>query len=251
MIFILLSMVYGSSSILFPNFVCTEKYIGTNAFTDLLSILKKEKSENVFTDPKLYFNPLRKIVDDLFIAFNKHELLPDVFVKPTVSLNESSKFLSGGIEKGYQTEVIIFPKIISNNVRNILSVCQPASHRAEIDAFIAQVHSPYLLLSITYQLLDVLLWFKYYVDNNNDVEFNKAKYRRVENIINTSVKTGIVEQDDNLNYHCGEIILTYRHVKDMEYIIGDEIRILRFAINTNEKTMHLYANSAIQSEKLT
>jgi hypothetical protein len=37
--------------------------------------------------------------------------MPDVFVKPSVALNESSKFLSGGIEKGYQLDYSIFPKM--------------------------------------------------------------------------------------------------------------------------------------------
>ena len=159
--------------------VCTEKYLGPDATKDLLAILKIENLGKAFQDPKLYFNPLRKVMEDLFIACNKYGFMPDVFIKPHAALNESSKFLSGGIEKGYQLETSLFPKVVSNHVRSILSVCQPAAHRSHIDSFIASVNSPYLLLSVTYQLLDVLLWFKTCIDNNLDVESNKKKFKEV------------------------------------------------------------------------
>lgn len=230
--------------------ICSEKYIGVNANKHLLSVLKKENSENAFSDPELYFNPLRKIVDDLFIACNKIGLLPDVFVKPNVALNESSKFLSGGIERSYKCEVATLPKVVSDNLHNILAVCQPASHRAEIDTFIKQVNSPYLLFSITYQLLDVLLWFKDYVDSHGNIESNKANIKAVDSGFDTNIVIGIVEKDFNRNFHCDEIILTYKLINDMGFKEGDKIKILKTALNTNEKTMHLYTKSAILTEKL-
>lgn len=229
---------------------CNEKYIGVKAAKDLLKILKKENSEKAFEDPELYFNPLRKIMEDLFLAFNRFGFIPDVFIKPTVALNETSKFLSGGAEKGYKLDSPFFPKVVSDNVRSILAVCQPAAHRAEIDGFVAEVNSPYLLLSITYQLLDVLLWFKNHIDRNPDIEKNKANYKLVNNIHETTILTGIVQQDSSRNFHCGDVILTYKHVTTNGYIVGDNIRIIKLANNTNEKTMHLYSNSAITTEKI-
>ncbi|MHA8066950.1 hypothetical protein V7S76_09730 [Aquirufa sp. ROCK2-A2] len=230
--------------------VCVEKYIGENAYHDLLSILKKENFEYAFTDPNLYFNLLRKIMDDLFIALNRYGLMPDVFVKPSVALNESSKFLSGIVEKGYKLEAPIFPKVVSDHVRSILAVCQPAAHRSEIDSFITEVNSPYLLLSVTYQVLDVLLWFKGFVDANSDVELNKSKYRTIDLGITSSIVTGTVEQDEKGNFHCAEFILTYKHINEMGYKVGDTIRIIKEVNNTNEKTMHLYPKSVLQTEKI-
>jgi hypothetical protein len=230
--------------------VCTDKYIGLKATDDLLAILKAENIENAFTDSKLYFNPLRKIVDDLFIACNRYGLLPDVFVKPSVSLNESSKFLSGGIEKGYQFDNPVFSNIVSGYVRNILSVCQPAAHRAEIDSFVGQINTPYLLFSVTYQLLDVLVWFKDYIDNNANINVNKAKYKMVNSGTNSNIVMGFIEQDSNRNYHCGDIILTYTHLTTNNYKVGDKIRIIKTTDNKNEKTKHLYSKTASVTEKI-
>lgn len=229
--------------------VCSEKYIGINASNDLLSILKKENAEKAFSDPVLYFTPLRKIMEDLFSTYNKFGLLPDVFIKP-VALNETSKFLSGAIEKGYQLDKPVFTKVVSDYVRSILAVCQPAAHRAEIDEFVAEVNTPYLLLSITYQLLDVLIWSKNYFDKNNNVALNQSRFKTVDAGIDNKVVNGIIEKDDKGNFHCGDIILTYKHINDKGYNIGDSIRIIKSSINTNEKTMHSYQKNAIQTEKV-
>lgn len=230
--------------------VCTDKYIGEQGSNHLLAILKKENHDNIFNDADIYFNPLRKIMDDLFTAFNKYGFIPGVFINPFVALNESSKFLSGSVEKGYILNEPVFPKVISDNVRNILTVCQPASHRSEIDSFILQVNSPYLLLSVTYQLLDVLLWFKIHIDNNNNIELNKTNYKMVETIIDSKVIIGTLEKDEKGNYHCDEIVLTYKIINENNYQVGDEIRILKTANNSNKNTMSLYPISALQTEKI-
>ncbi|MBK9300614.1 MAG: hypothetical protein IPN14_08405 [Bacteroidetes bacterium] len=229
--------------------IFADKYIGNKGASHLLNILKKENKNKAFDNPDLYFNPLRKIMDDLFIAFNKYGILPSVFVKPSVSFNESSKFLSGFIEKDFQLDAPVFPKVVSDHVRNILAVCQPAAHRAEIDMFVSQVNSPYLLLSVTYQLLDILLWFKGYIDINGDIEVNKLRYHQVERAATLERIVAIIEKDKLGNHHCGNYVLTYTHVRDNDYKVGDEIRILRTADNTNIKTMDLYSKSVLDSEK--
>lgn len=85
--------------------VCTERYIGELASQDILNLLKVNDETNI----DHHFNTIRKVVEDLFIAFNKFNLLPAEFVTPGVALNESSKFLAGKgsdgslfSEKGYQ-----------------------------------------------------------------------------------------------------------------------------------------------------
>jgi cold shock CspA family protein len=150
--------------------VCTEKYIGEIAGQDLLSLLK-DIDEDKLDD---HFNTIRKVVEDIFIAFNKFELLPSEFVIPSVSLNESSKFLAGKgtdgsifTEKGFQhIEGTHLPKQIATYLRSILSVVQSGSHRSEIDLFIKTIKTPFLLKSVLFQLLDSIVWFKMYVDSN-------------------------------------------------------------------------------------
>ncbi|HMY62914.1 MAG TPA: hypothetical protein PLM03_01390, partial [Bacteroidia bacterium] len=100
------------------------------------------------------------------------------FVTPGVALNESSKFLAGKgsdgslfSEKGYQhLEETHLSKQIALYLRSILSVTQAGSHRSEIDVHVRTIKTPYLLKSVFFQLLDVLVWFKMYVDSNPKTE---------------------------------------------------------------------------------
>ena len=143
--------------------VCTEKYVGEKAGKDLLRIIGKQDVQDIND----YFNKLRHIVDDLFIAFSKHDLLPYEFVNPSVSLNPTSKFLSGYMEKGFTlNESSYLPKVISDNIRGILEVLQPASHRSYIDEHVQFTNTPYLFNSILYRLMDTIVWFKAHLDTD-------------------------------------------------------------------------------------
>lgn len=154
--------------------VCTEKYIGEHAGQDILNLLKVNDETNIDN----HFNTIRKVVEDLFLAFNKFNLLPSEFVSNGVALNESSKFLAGKgadgslfSEKGYQhVEGTHLPKQIAFYLRSILSVTQAGSHRSEIDLYVKTIKTPFLLKSVFFQLLDVLVWFKMYVDSNPKTE---------------------------------------------------------------------------------
>jgi cold shock CspA family protein len=163
--------------------LCTERYVGELAGQDLLYLLKVTDESDIDND----FNTIRKIVEDLFTAFHKYNLLPIEFVSPGVALNESSKFLAGksseGLlftEKGFQhLEETHLPQQVASYIRSILSITQAGSHRSNIDKFVKQVRTPYLFKSVLYQLMDVLVWFKMYVDGNPKTE----NWQRTEDVI--------------------------------------------------------------------
>lgn len=154
--------------------VCTERYIGELAGQDLLSLLKVTDETSIDVD----LNSIRKIVEDLIIAFHNYDLLPIEFVSPAVSLNESSRFLAGKaadgtvfIEKGFQhLEGTHLPQPVANYLRSILSTTQAGSHRSSVDKHVKSVRTPYLFKSVLFQLLDVLVWFKMYVDGSPKTE---------------------------------------------------------------------------------
>ncbi|SIQ92977.1 S1 domain-containing protein [Maribacter ulvicola] len=179
--------------------VCTEKYIGENASIDLLSLFLNISHFNTENQ----FNTIRKIVEDIFIAFNKFQLLPNEFITPSIAINETSKFLSGKnhkgelfTERGYQhNEETHIPVQISTMLWNILSATQDGSHRSKIDLHTKSLNTPYLFQSILYQLLDVIVWFKLHVDSNPKKEnWFKINYTKEETISN--IKKGEV-----INFH--------------------------------------------------
>lgn len=155
--------------------VCTEKYIGEYAGQDILNLLKVEDESNIDN----HFNAIRKIIEDLFSAFHKFNLLPDEFVSPNVALNQSSIFLAGQ-EQNEKTDPVYkqhchlkethLPPQIAYYLRSILAVTQSGSHRSNIDHHVRSVKTPFLLKSVFFQLLDILVWFRMYVDSNPKTE---------------------------------------------------------------------------------
>jgi hypothetical protein len=149
--------------------VCTEKYLGEFAGQDILTLLKADSHFELNNQ----FSTIRKVVEDVLLAFNKFNLLPSEFVAFGIAFAESSRFLAGkgrdGIsftEKGYQHgEETHLPVVIASTLRNILSVIQPGSHRSEIDAYVKKMNTDYLFQSVLFQLMDVIVWFKMHVDS--------------------------------------------------------------------------------------
>jgi cold shock CspA family protein len=217
--------------------VCTEKYIGENAGVDLLNLLLSIDNLNIENQ----FNTLRKIVEDVFIAFNKFQLLPNEFITPSISINESSRFLSGKnhkdklfTEKGYQhIKETHLPVQISSMLWNILSITQDGSHRAKIDAHVKYLNTTYLFQSVLYQLLDIIVWFKIHIDSNpqkenwtkidNKVEETISNIKKGE-VINLNVYKGFAflkPEDGTENVFIPPHLVTNHTLKETDVIIGE------------------------------
>ncbi len=186
--------------------VCTEKYIGEFAGQDILYLLKITNESEI--DKNL--STIRDIIQDILTAFNKFNLLPSEFIFPTISLTESSKFLSGkdkdGIfhdVKGYRhLESTHLPLQISTYIRNILAITQPGSHRSEIDNHIRYVRTHYLMKSLLFQLLDIIIWFKLYIDSNPRIE-NWIRIDKVSESITPIKEDAVMGKVININPHKG------------------------------------------------
>lgn len=182
--------------------VCNEKYVGEHAGKDILRLIKVDNESEIAKD----LTAIRDVIQDIFTAFQKFDLIPAEFVIPSVALNESSKFLAG---KNYQGEYheekeyrhhdsTHLPKQIATYLKNILGVTQPGAHRTQIDDHIQLVRTHYLMKSVLFQLLDVLVWFKIYVDSNpptQNWEKIKVTGEVEEAVIKTIIHGTVIEKE--------------------------------------------------------
>lgn len=225
--------------------VCVDNYIGVHVAKDFLYLLNEDNHE--FGD-KL-FNILRKIIEDIFLAFHKFELLPVEFVKPSIFLNESSKFLSGFTEKSYTiNEESKLPKLISDNLRSVLSLTQSGSHRSKEGKLINDLGPSYFFQGAINQLLTIIIWFKKYIDSNpktnNWIKSEISKWEKQINIFE-----GLIEQDEYGNYYCGDYLLNYRYTQE-NFNINDKIKIIQSDENTDIRNKRLYPFHAKRFAKL-
>ncbi|MGC1472382.1 MAG: hypothetical protein WA775_07315 [Psychroserpens sp.] len=158
-----------------------------------ISIFKGLKGINNQFDDQLYFTQLRIILETLFRRANAFGLLHDKCVEVNggnVNLTESYLFLSGLDTNHFKVNCSVthFPKLIANNVKNIVHTTGAASHTSVVDitqnihiqAYRKDVNTPYLLYSLALQLMDVLIWFDGYSKENNDIATNQSYWQDIE-----------------------------------------------------------------------
>jgi hypothetical protein len=178
--------------------VCSEKYIGTESKKHLLQILASIRKPNEVFDDELYFTQIRIILEYMFRSANKFGLLHNACIKKNgnVNLSESSLFLAGKetLHLNVRCGISHFPNLIADSVQSILFITGAASHttnpeiKNNIDLLTYReiIRTPYLLYGLTFKLMDVLIWFKEYVDLNPNIQDNQKSWINTESIIHNS-----------------------------------------------------------------
>ncbi|NLR94432.1 MULTISPECIES: response regulator [Flammeovirga] len=214
--------------------LCSDQYLGQHTEKELITLLSiiQDDSE-VNNNLEVYlFNPIRKLLEDLFKVLYRKDLIPLALVpNGQVRLGPSNRFCAGFDVDGFELNQPYFPRLIADQVKFILAVTQPASHRSSLDGHLELNTQNYLLKGVLYQLFDVLCWFKSFIDThpqaNNWKEVVSQNYK------------GIIEKDQFGNYHCGEFLLNKRFVYDHNKE-GDEIEVTQFEKNTSPTTRKRY-----------
>lgn len=207
-------------------------------------------------DYDAYLNSIRQVLEHVFRAFHKYGILHEKCItEHGVNISESAKFLSGKECRYLHVKCsnTHFPSIITNNVFNITAVTNVGSHtEGERDAaknslreLRRNVKSPYLTYSLTFQLMDILIWAKIYLQNNQDVEFNKSLWMDLNDGNPAEpIHTGKLERDHQGNYYCGEYLLPYKRI-DGIFDIGTTLIIFKAYDNNRELTKGFYGKFAI------
>ena len=171
---------------------CAPEYVGEEAGRYLLEILAFLHEPAVGSTGDAYYNRLRKIVEALFHAAHRRGLLADECMQDgKVNLRWASLFLSGkevsqrnGATHTVRPAAAVFPPRLAQVITELLNVTNSASHvekeQEAAKSLLGQtrqyVHTSYLLASLTYQLLDVLVWYRGYAADHSDKAANRATW---------------------------------------------------------------------------
>lgn len=229
----------------------TFELIGANEMQSLFDILMAIEGYKDINH-EVYYTPIRKIVEQIFRHAHKIGLLHNKCVdnQGKINLSESSLFLSGQDTKhsGVKCAKSHFPKIIANNIKNLIWLTGGASHTAQQDAkdtinlhdYWQSVNTPYLLYAQTLILCDILIWYKDYASQNPDHDTNSSFWDDILTF------TGIVEKDEDGKYHCGEYLLK---AEDGKTYVKNHIKIKVNATsrNTNPTSKDTYPYFAPRS----
>lgn len=160
----------------------SDKYIGQTHRSTIFEVLKHYENPNALINGELYYNPLRKILEAIFMALYRYGAVPNSCFKghgePNImycSLYLSGKEVRLGGGRFIKAKEKYFPSIIQNHVWNIVSYTNIGSHNEvpskSVGSDIAElresgINSPYLLYILTFEMMDVILWTKAFIDKN-------------------------------------------------------------------------------------
>lgn len=236
--------------------VCTDEYLGPEISKSLLNLLKivEGKIVDPITEDKI--SALRKILEKLFQGLNDLNIIPIEIWNGSGRMNQISRFLSGNHKQFYLNSQVL-PPVIAFMIRSLTEFVQDGSHlgndlRLKVDDFIKHQPTGYLFKSLVFQLLEIIIWFKSFCDNNQNLEANRhlaSLKTSALTIDNGNVTEGIIEKDERGNYYCGKVLLTYSHIEKNNFKTGDKIKILKCA--KNERTAKdLYPLIALETMRL-
>jgi hypothetical protein len=171
----------------------------------LVAILKSIQSNGSDLEPSLYFTQLRKYVEYVFRAAAKYNILHENCIDKNgkINLAESSLFLAGENTKHLKVACskAHFPKIMAENIKNLIFVTGAASHTSDVDPtknmdyqhYREQLKTPYLLYQLTFIICDLFVWFDNYLSKNREAEWNKNYWISLEEIASITLDTDWTE----------------------------------------------------------
>lgn len=165
-----------------------------------------------------YFNPARKVVERIFDACKRREIIPQL-----TELNSFSGFLLGKDSVfAIKENCEIMPKPLVHSLEYFLNITQDGSHgagdlRLGVDEYVRTSKNINLFRTILYIAMDLCLWYQ-----------KVSEYSCDENRLKWQLKpdycfeyTGVVKKIDG-KLVCGECLL---QDKEVEYTEGDEVGI--------------------------
>ena len=205
-----------------------------------MDILKDIENDVIDKSPEDLLNQLRKIIEKIFTKLNQIGIIPNEIIQNKGWINGSSLFLSGKHIDFIHNQDFIHPTI-AEVIFRLLNITQDASHgegdlRLKVDDYMKEMKSPYLYKSCVFQLLELLVWFKNFIDNNPDSDKNKLKWTKKEigNIVTdgdwvTGKITRLAENGwGTFKPHSGTntISIMPKMVKDYSLNVDDEVEII-------------------------
>lgn len=204
-----------------------------------------------------YFNPMRKIVEAIFIESKNLNIIP-----PIDKLNAIRTFLGKCEYENYcviEGEEIM-PKTLARSLRYFLDIVQDASHELEedrnklrVDDYVRNVKNINIFKSVLHIAMDLCLWFKrikdeidsdtykckWYVKTSDPVEDKeppKPKRELSDSIRNMyEKKCHELQLDEEGFWHCKECYISITQWEE-----GDIVELSELSLNTNAKTKYKY-----------
>lgn len=234
--------------------------IGGNVSEILIDLLTPVHYPNDIKDKDYNdkFKKVRVVLEYIFQSMIKYGMLPRY--GDEINLSWSSHILAGNNAKDragnelYKSKKRILPVILCGILKTMVNILSSDVHsnsqnedKPNMPEYLQSVkNSTMLLKSFVFQLCDILLWYRYYLQTHRDKDENMKLWIKVEmeddygnNDIIDEKMVGVVERDKGY-YHINRMYCLNPKIIQQNGWLGKKVRILRYDNNTNEKTKNLF-----------
>lgn len=213
----------------------------------LLSAIRKMENTHKIDNSITLFNPLRMLIERV------QEKLVEIGLVPSELSFNGLQYFIPMTHKDYDFNGVIAPPIIGHLFKGIIPVLQEASHSKEdmrlgFEKYVIDSERSFLYRSTTFQVLEILLWFKRFIIENPHREVNKLLWSLKEINSDLDLK-GELKQDDNGNYYVNNFIFSYLNIHD-KYEVGCQLEITNYIENNKKATQDLYPYFATKFKEL-
>jgi hypothetical protein len=234
--------------------VATDAYLGKDLQASLIQIAQALVPVNKIKFTPEHLTAIRKIIETLIHKLAQLNLIPPAIAQKSGWISGASLFISNK-HKDYQHTQTYFHPLIAHTFHRLLDVLQDGSHsqgelKLKVDEYLKNTPSQYLIQACVFQLFELLVWAKSFMDSYpnqlNNQSLWELKNNPETNQLNQDV-IGTIQQDSFGNYYCNGYLLDYRYTHQ-HHKIGDQIKITEIADNLNEKSNYMYPKRAHKYE---
>lgn len=214
----------------------------------IIEILKSIKKASFKANSENEINFARKIIEQIYYKANILGIIDDKCKKASgvMNLTDACLYLSG--KPTYASKIICnkthLPKSISYQIQSILSLTGASGHfinnaeenKLDVSHYFNEIQTQNLLYTITFQVMDIVIWFNNYFKANNEIFKNKSYWK----------VTGEIKIDKDRNYFCNNHSIKL----EQGFNLGDKIEIVNSSLNTCFRTSKLYPYFATKFEKI-
>lgn len=202
------------------------------------------------------FKKVRIVLEYVFQSMIYYGLLPNY--GDETNLSWSSYILAGNNAKDKNGNEIfiskkrVLPVILCSIIKTMVSILSSDVHskskneeKPNMPDYLQSVeHSTLLLKSFVFQLCDIIIWYKGYLQKHHNVDENKMGWEDLRQIEQPDI-IGIVERENGFYHVGGKYCLNPKIIQQKDWL-GKKVRILVCGKNTNDITKELYPFFAVK-----
>ena len=139
------------------------------------------------------------------------------------------------------------PLYIQRSFHSCVEISNNGSHREEVFNAIRSGKAPFLVRSTVFDLLNILQWC---ATLPTDRESRERLKKEVSKIQLSYAFYGSIEKDEFGNFHCGNCLITYTQMKELNLSEEDSVGIRTTRTNNKKSNRNPYDVVAATIDKL-